>query len=163
MSPILNNSFKKINPVSIKILLFPSRNNCLNKSKKFFLVDNELNLITLIFFFLKKDIFFKLLDVVNRKVFLFLANVKRDNLFLSFNFLSIITRSGFKLFKPFILQFNKALSEFIEVDVSELKLGNSIMQTGLALPEGVELSNTLLIGQDQPVVSCTTTRASLEI
>ena len=49
------------------------------------------------------------------------------------------------------------------VDVSELKLGNSIMQTGLALPEGVELSNTLLTGQDQPVVSCTTTRASLEI
>ena len=55
------------------------------------------------------------------------------------------------------------LPEFIEVDVSELKLGNSIMQTGLALPEGVELSNTLLTGQDQPVVSCTTTRASLEI
>ena len=55
------------------------------------------------------------------------------------------------------------LPEFIEVDVSELKLGNSIMQKGLALPEGVELSNTLLTGQDQPVVSCTTTRASLEI
>ena len=117
MSPILDNSFKKINPVSIKILLFPSRNNCLNKSKKFFLVDNELSLITLIFFFLKKVIFFELFDVVNRKVFLFFANAKRDNFFLSLSFLSIITRSGFKLFKPFILQFNKALSEFIEVDV----------------------------------------------
>ena len=55
------------------------------------------------------------------------------------------------------------LPEFIEVDVAELKLGNSIMQTGLLLPEGVELSNALLTGQDQPVVSCTTTRASLEI
>ena len=55
------------------------------------------------------------------------------------------------------------LPEFIEVDVAELKLGNSIMQTGLALPEGVELSNALLTGQDQPVVSCSTTRASLEI
>ena len=55
------------------------------------------------------------------------------------------------------------LPEFIEVNVAELKLGNSIMQTGLALPEGVELSNALLTGQDQPVVSCSTTRASLEI
>ena len=55
------------------------------------------------------------------------------------------------------------LPEFIEVNVAELKLGNSIMQTGLALPEGVELSNALLKGQDQPVVSCSTTRASLEI
>lgn len=55
------------------------------------------------------------------------------------------------------------LPEFIEVDVAELKLGNSIMQTGLALPEGVDLSNTLLTGQDQPIVSCSTTRASLEI
>lgn len=55
------------------------------------------------------------------------------------------------------------LPEFIEVDVAELKLGNSIMQTGLVLPEGVDLSNTLLTGQDQPIVSCSTTRASLEI
>lgn len=55
------------------------------------------------------------------------------------------------------------LPEFIEVNIAELKLGNSIMQTGLALPEGVELSNALLTGQDQPVVSCSTTRASLEI
>ena len=55
------------------------------------------------------------------------------------------------------------LPEFIEVDVAELKLGNSIMQTGLALPEGVDLSITLLTGQDQPIVSCSTTRASLEI
>ena len=55
------------------------------------------------------------------------------------------------------------LPEFIEVNVADLKLGNSIMQTGLVLPEGVELSNALLTGQDQPVVSCTTTRASLEI
>ncbi len=55
------------------------------------------------------------------------------------------------------------LPEFIEVDVAELKLGNSIMQTGLSLPEGVDLSNTLLTGQDQPIVSCSTTRASLEI
>ena len=55
------------------------------------------------------------------------------------------------------------LPEFIEVDVAELKLGNSIMQTGLALPEGVDLSNALLTGQDQPIVSCSTTRASLEI
>ena len=55
------------------------------------------------------------------------------------------------------------LPEFIEVNVADLKLGNSIMQTGLILPEGVELSNALLTGQDQPVVSCTTTRASLEI
>ena len=55
------------------------------------------------------------------------------------------------------------LPEFIEVNVAELKLGNSIMQTGLAMPEGVELSNALLTGQDQPVVSCSTTRASLEI
>ena len=55
------------------------------------------------------------------------------------------------------------LPEFIEVDVAELKLGNYIIQTGLALPEGVDLSNTLLTGQDQPIVSCSTTRASLEI
>ena len=56
----------------------------------------------------------------------------------------------------------EVLPEFIEVDVAQLELGNSIMQTGLALPEGVELSNSLSSGQDQPVVSCSTTRATLE-
>ena len=52
---------------------------------------------------------------------------------------------------------------FIEVDIAQLELGNSIMQTGLILPEGVELSNALSSGQDQPVVSCSTTRATLDI
>ena len=57
----------------------------------------------------------------------------------------------------------EVLPEFIEVDIAELELGNSIMQTGLILPEGVELSNTLSTSQDQPVVSCSTTRATLDI
>ena len=57
----------------------------------------------------------------------------------------------------------EVLPEFIEVDIAELELGNSIMQTGLILPEGVELSNTLITSQDQPVVSCSTTRATLDI
>ena len=57
----------------------------------------------------------------------------------------------------------EVLPEFIEVDIAQLELGNSIMQTGLILPEGVELSNALSSGQDQPVVSCSTTRATLDI
>ena len=57
----------------------------------------------------------------------------------------------------------EVLPEFIEVDIAQLELGNSIMQTGLILPEGVELSNTLITSQDQPVVSCSTTRATLDI
>ena len=37
------------------------------------------------------------------------------------------------------------------------------MQFALILPEGVELSQNLLNGQDQPVVACSATRATLDI
>ena len=37
------------------------------------------------------------------------------------------------------------------------------MQFSLILPEGVELSQNLLNGQDQPVVACSATRATLDI
>ena len=40
---------------------------------------------------------------------------------------------------------------------------SAIMQFALILPEGVELSQNLLNGQDQPVVACSATRATLDI
>ena len=55
------------------------------------------------------------------------------------------------------------LPEFIEVDCSNRELNSAIMQFALILPEGVQLSQNLLNGQDQPVVACSATRATLDI
>ena len=55
------------------------------------------------------------------------------------------------------------LPEFIEIDCENIELNSAIMQFSLILPEGVELSQNLLNGQDQPVVSCSATRATLDI
>ncbi len=55
------------------------------------------------------------------------------------------------------------LPEFIEVDCSNIELNSAIMQFALILPEGVQLSQNLLNGQDQPVVACSATRATLDI
>ena len=55
------------------------------------------------------------------------------------------------------------LPEFIEIDCTNIVLNSAIMQFALILPEGVELSQNLLNGQDQPVVACSATRATLDI
>ena len=55
------------------------------------------------------------------------------------------------------------LPEFIEIDCENIELNSAIMQFSLILPEGVKLSQNLLNGQDQPVVSCSATRATLDI
>ena len=55
------------------------------------------------------------------------------------------------------------LPEFIEIDCTNIELNSAIMQFALILPEGVELSQNLLNGQDQPVVACSATRATLDI
>jgi large subunit ribosomal protein L25 len=55
------------------------------------------------------------------------------------------------------------LPEFIEIDCANIELNSAIMQFSLILPEGVELSQNLLNGQDQPVVACSATRATLDI
>ena len=55
------------------------------------------------------------------------------------------------------------LPEFIEIDCTNIELNSAIMQFSLILPEGVELSQNLLNGQDQPVVACSATRATLDI
>ena len=55
------------------------------------------------------------------------------------------------------------LPEFIEIDCANIELNSAIMQISLILPEGVELSQNLLNGQDQPVVACSATRATLDI
>jgi|TARA_B100001094_G_C18182174_1_gene801597 large subunit ribosomal protein L25 len=55
------------------------------------------------------------------------------------------------------------LPEYIEIDCENLSLNSAIMQSQLILPEGVELSINLSSGQDQPVVSCSATRATLDI
>ena len=52
------------------------------------------------------------------------------------------------------------LPEFIEIDCENIELNSAIMQFSLILPEGVELSQNLLNGQDQPVVACSATRAT---
>lgn len=55
------------------------------------------------------------------------------------------------------------LPEFIQIDCENISLNASIMQSDLILPEGVELSLNSSSGQDQPMVSCSATRAALDI
>ena len=55
------------------------------------------------------------------------------------------------------------LPEFIEINCENIALNESIMQSDLTLPEGVELSLNSSGGQDQPMVSCSATRATLDI
>ena len=56
-----------------------------------------------------------------------------------------------------------SLPEFIEIDTQNIELNQSIMTSEISLPEGVELTSILNDLQDQPVLSCAVTRASLEI
>ena len=56
-----------------------------------------------------------------------------------------------------------SLPEFIEIDTQNIELNQSIMTSEISLPEGVELTSVLNDLQDQPVLSCAVTRASLEI
>ena len=56
-----------------------------------------------------------------------------------------------------------SLPEFIEIDTQNIELNQSIMTSEISLPEGVELTSVLNALQDQPVLSCAVTRASLEI
>ena len=56
-----------------------------------------------------------------------------------------------------------ALPEYIEIDVAELKLGDSIHMSEIVLPEGVEIPE-LSYGEDhdQVVVAINATRATAE-
>ena len=56
-----------------------------------------------------------------------------------------------------------SLPEFIEIDTQNVELNQSVMMSEISLPEGVELTSVLNDLQDQPVISCSVTRASLEI
>ena len=56
-----------------------------------------------------------------------------------------------------------SLPEFIEIDTQNIELNQSVMMSEISLPEGVELTSVLNDLQDQPVLSCSVTRASLEI
>jgi large subunit ribosomal protein L25 len=56
-----------------------------------------------------------------------------------------------------------SLPEFIEIDAQNIELNQSVMMSEISLPEGVELTSVLNDLQDQPVLSCAVTRASLEI
>ena len=56
-----------------------------------------------------------------------------------------------------------SLPEFIEIDTQNIELNQSVMISEISLPEGVELTSVLNDLQDQPVLSCAVTRASLEI
>ena len=56
-----------------------------------------------------------------------------------------------------------SLPEFIEIDTQNIELNQSVMMSEISLPEGVELTSVLNDLQDQPVLSCAVTRASLEI
>ena len=56
-----------------------------------------------------------------------------------------------------------SLPEFIEIDTQNIELNQSVMMSEISLPEGVELTSILNDLQDQPVLSCAVTRASLEI
>ena len=56
-----------------------------------------------------------------------------------------------------------SLPEFIEIDTQNIELNQSVMMSEIYLPEGVELTSVLNDLQDQPVLSCAVTRASLEI
>ena len=56
-----------------------------------------------------------------------------------------------------------SLPEFIEIDTQNIELNQSVMMSEISLPEGVELTSVLNDLQDQPVISCSVTRASLEI
>ena len=56
-----------------------------------------------------------------------------------------------------------SLPEFIEIDTQNIELNQSVMMSEISLPEGVELTSVLNDLQDQPVHSCSVTRASLEI
>ena len=56
-----------------------------------------------------------------------------------------------------------SLPEFIEIDTQNIELNQSVMMSEISLPEGVELTSVLNDLQDQPILSCAVTRASLEI
>ena len=56
-----------------------------------------------------------------------------------------------------------SLPEFIEIDTQNIELNQSVMMSEISLPQGVELTSVLNDLQDQPVLSCAVTRASLEI
>ena len=56
-----------------------------------------------------------------------------------------------------------SLPEFIEIDTQNIELNQSVMMSEISLPGGVELTSVLNDLQDQPVLSCAVTRASLEI
>ena len=56
-----------------------------------------------------------------------------------------------------------SLPEFIEIDTQNIELNQSVMMSEISVPEGVELTSVLNDLQDQPVLSCAVTRASLEI
>ena len=56
-----------------------------------------------------------------------------------------------------------SLPEFIVIDTQNIELNQSVMMSEISLPEGVELTSVLNDLQDQPVLSCAVTRASLEI
>ena len=56
-----------------------------------------------------------------------------------------------------------SLPEFIEIDTQNIELNESVMMSEISLPDGVELTSVLNDLQDQPVLSCAVTRASLEI
>ena len=51
----------------------------------------------------------------------------------------------------------------IEIYCEHIERNSAIIQCSLILPEGVELSQNLVNGQDQPVVACSATRATLDI
>ena len=56
-----------------------------------------------------------------------------------------------------------SLPEFIQIDTQNIELNQSVMMSEISLPDGVELTSVLNDLQDQPVLSCAVTRASLEI
>ena len=59
--------------------------------------------------------------VVIINIFLFFAILIIDRFFFNFKFKSMINKSGFKSFKPSILQFSKALSLLIVVEVENIQ------------------------------------------
>ena len=47
----------------------------------------------------------------------------------------------------------KDLPEFIEVDMAEMSIGDTVLLSGLNMPEGVEVSALIAGADDLPVVS----------
>ena len=115
----LNNSFKKVKPVSIRTLPPTLRNIFRKRILKSVLFLSWLILITFIFLFCNKEIFFLSLDKVTTKVFLY-WNINKFSLFL---FLTSIDNYQicFELLRPLILQFNKELSLLIDEEVEMIQ------------------------------------------